>query len=247
LKKLLLAGIAAAAFSGAPALAADMPVKAPPVAAAPYDPWTGCYIGANTGYAWADKSTTRTAQGPNLAGLVPVNFFLGTTNVDGWAYGGQIGCDYQFNNIWVVGIRGMWDGSNMKGSNQHPANINPNNFSHFKIDSFETLVGKLGILLNPTVELYGLAGAAWVHDDLRYTDTVAGEFAAGKQTRTGYDVGVGLSWMFARNWDLWVEYDHMNFGTKNIRISGQGIFDNNVTQSVDKVLVGIDYRFNTGR
>jgi outer membrane immunogenic protein len=245
MKKLLAASIAAAAFCGAPALAADMPVKAPPMA--PAFNWTGCYIGANTGYAWADKSTTRTAQGPNLAGLVPVDFFLGTTNVDGWAYGGQVGCDYQFNNNWVVGIRGMWDGPNMKGSNQHPANINPNNFSHFKIDSFGTLVGKLGILLNPSVELYGLAGAAWVHDDLRYTDTVAGEFAAGKQTRTGYDIGVGLSWMFARNWDLWVEYDHMGFGTKNIRITGDGVFDNSVKQSVDKVLLGINYRFDWGK
>src|ERR1700682_3615128 len=233
MKKLLAAGIAAAAFCGAPALAADMPVKAPPVAAAPYDPWTGCYIGANTGYAWAHKSTTRTAQGPNLGAITPVDFFLGTTTVDGWAYGGQIGCDYQFNNYWVVGIRGMWDGSNMKGSNEHPANINPNNFSHFKIDSFGTLVGKLGILLNPTVELYGLAGVAWVHDNLRYTDTTLGEFAAGNQTRTGYDVGVGLSWMFARNWDLWVEYDHMGFGTKNIRLIGDNalagnFLDNNV-------------------
>ena len=58
--------------------------------------------------------------------------------------------------------------------------------------------------------------------------------------------------MFARNWDLWVEYDHMGFGTKNIRLLGDNsnagaFFDNSVKQSVDKVLVGIDYRFNTGR
>jgi outer membrane immunogenic protein len=252
MKKLFLAGIAATAFCGASAFAADMPVKVPPVAAAPYDPWTGCYIGANTGDAWAHKSTTRTAQAAPGGPLIPVDFFLGTTNVDGWAYGGQIGCDYQFNNNWVVGIRGMWDGSNMKGSNQHQFPGLGGAFSHFKIDSFGTLVGKLGILLNPTVELYGLAGVAWVHDNLRYTATGAGEFAAGNQTRTGYDVGGGISWMFARNWDLWIEYDHMGFGTRTIRLNGDNtnagaIFDNSVKQSVDKVLVGIDYRFNTGR
>jgi outer membrane immunogenic protein len=251
MRRLLAAGVAAATFCGASAFAADMPVKAPPVAAAPFDPWTGCYIGGNTGDAWANKSLTTTAQGP-VAAPTPVNFFRGTANVDGWAYGGQIGCDYQFNNNWVVGVRGMWDGSNLKGSNAHPANINPNNSTHYKIDSFGTLVGKLGILLNPTVQLYGLAGMAWVHDDIRFVDTVAGEFAAATQTRTGYDIGVGLSWMFARNWNLWVEYDHMGFGTKSIRLVGDNsnagaIFDNNVKQSVDKVLVGIDYRFNAGR
>jgi outer membrane immunogenic protein len=243
MKRLLVAAFATAGLSSAPALAA------PPVA--PMFNWTGCYIGANTGYAWADKSTTRTNQNNT-----PVNFFLGTTNVDGWAYGGQIGCDYQFNNYWVVGIRGMWDGSNMKGSNEHQFPGLAGTFSHFKIDSFGTLVGKLGILLNPSVELYGLAGVAWVHDNLRYVDVGSGqgEFAAGNQTRTGYDVGVGLSWMFARNWDLWVEYDHMGFGTKNFRIIGEATipnpqlagvnFDNSVKQSVDKVLVGISYRFS---
>ena len=73
----------------------------------------------------------------------------------------------------------------------------------------------------------------------------------GDQSRTGYDVGVGLSWMFAQNWDLWVEYDHMGFGTKNMNLPGVGLFaalpyTADVTQNVDKVLVGIDYRFHWG-
>src|SRR5437762_102091 len=99
MKKFLLAGIAAAAFASAPALAADMPVKGPAYkSAAPYDPWTGCYIGANTGGAWTKNS-----------------FFFpagvedeGHHRASGWTYGGQIGCDYQFNNNWVIGIQGMF-------------------------------------------------------------------------------------------------------------------------------------------
>ena len=126
--------------------------------------------------------------------------------------------------------------------------------NHYKIDSFGTVVGKLGVLLNPTVQLYGLAGVAWVRDNLFWTNTsgIFDEFAnAAPQTRTGYDVGVGLSWMFARNWDVWVEYDHMGFGTKNINLTGEGgfagfVYGAAVKQSVDKVLVGIDYRFNWG-
>lgn len=253
MKKLLVASIAAAAFCSAPALAADLPVKAPPIAAAPLFNWTGCYIGANTGDAWAHKTTTQTDL---IHGGIstPLNDLLGSTTASGWAYGGQIGCDYQVNNIWVVGIRGMWDGSNMRGSNQWPASagINSNNY---KIDSFGTAVAKIGVLLSPAVEVYGVAGVATVHDNLTFTNPTTGEFATGDQTRTGWDVGVGATLLLTRNWDLFVEYDHMGFGTKNITLNGVGTGTGgagsthgaNVKQSVDKVLVGIDYRFDWGK
>ena len=120
-----------------------------------------------------------------------------------------------------------------------------------KINSFATLVGKLGYLLNPTLQLYGLGGLAWVHDHYFGTDPTFGEISSANQSRFGYDVGVGLSWMFARNWDLWVEYDYMGFGTKNVTFNGEGINSGillgvDVQQNVSKVLVGIDYRFNLG-
>jgi len=176
---------------------------------------------------------------------LPITESLGSTNPGGWAYGGQVGCDYQVNSYLVLGVRGMWDGANMTGSNQWP--VTPAESNNYKIDSFGTAVAKVGILVSPTVERYGLAGAAWVHDSLNWIDSTFGEFATGDQTRTGYDAGVGLSWMFAPKWDLWVEYDHKGFGTKNMSLSGVGIaagipFTVNVTQNVDKVLFGIDYR-----
>jgi len=237
----ILLAASAVALSSSFASAADMSVKAPVAVPVTYT-WTGCYIGVNTGGAWAHKDTHFT----NDDGT-PVDNPLGSTTARGWAYGGQIGCDYQFNNKWLVGILGMWDGSNMSGSSPF-ATFNPANTNNYKIDSFGTLVGKLGFLLTPTVQLYGLGGVAWVRDELRWTNGPNGELAAATQTRTGYDVGVGLAWMFAHNWDIWVEYDHMGFGTKNFHLIGEGIeagffFDADVKQSVDKVLVGIDFRF----
>ncbi len=246
-----LGGLAVSAlFIAAPlsiAGAADMAVKAPPpvVVPAPVYSWTGCYIGGNTGGAWAQKTTTLTSFDGDPSDYIPT----GSTSADGWAYGGQIGCDYQFNTTWVVGIRGMWDGSTMKGSNIWPTE--PEEFNNYKIDSFGTVVGKLGYLVAPTVELYVLGGVAWVHDSLNWTATGAGEFANGSDTRTGYDVGGGLSWMFAPNWDVWIEYDYMGFGTKNLDLAGVGddagaYLTANVQQSVEKVLLGIDYRFYWG-
>ena len=53
MKKLLVACIAAAAFYGVPAFAADMAVKAPPPpVATPAYSWTGFYVGGNAGYGW---------------------------------------------------------------------------------------------------------------------------------------------------------------------------------------------------
>jgi hypothetical protein len=53
----------------------------------------------------------------------------------------------------------MWDGSDIKGSRE----VGPGDFvagtDHVKIRSFATLVGKLGYLLNPTLQLYGLGAS----------------------------------------------------------------------------------------
>jgi len=233
MKKILVAGIAAAACCGAPALAADMPVKA--IAAAPLFNWTGCYIGGNTGGVWAAKKYNWTTQtGVSTGGLN-----AGSLSADSWAYGGQIGCDYQVNNYLVVGIRGMLDGTNLHGSNVFPVATALSN--NLKIDSFETVVGKLGVLLTPAVELYGVAGVASVRDQY---SVLGGAPASANQPRTGYDVGGGLTLMLARNWDLFVEYDYMGFGTKNVT---EGTFGMDIRQHVSKALLGIDYRFDWGK
>jgi opacity protein-like surface antigen len=56
MKKLLVVGLAFGALS-APAVAADLPVKAapPPVVVST---WTGCYIGGSVGGAWAKSDWT---------------------------------------------------------------------------------------------------------------------------------------------------------------------------------------------
>src|SRR5713226_3547401 len=104
MKKILLAGIAAAALCGAPVLAADMPTKGPVYKAtpAPVVSWTGCYIGGNLGGGWG------------RGGWDNVGAPFARTTPDGFVRGGQVGCDYQFGSL-VVGVRGLFDWSNLKG------------------------------------------------------------------------------------------------------------------------------------
>src|ERR1700758_468876 len=106
MKKMILAGVALGALLASPALAADLP---PQVYKAPLPPppvyiWTGCYIGANIGWA----------QAKNRVLLDGVEDFSGS--IDGFAGGGQVGCDYQFASNWVVGIQGLFDGTGIDSS-----------------------------------------------------------------------------------------------------------------------------------
>ena len=58
MRKLFFLGLSmfAAMVLGSTAQAADMPLKAPPIAAPVMYNWTGFYIGAHIGGAWADRN-----------------------------------------------------------------------------------------------------------------------------------------------------------------------------------------------
>src|SRR5215213_751365 len=89
----LLISLALIGLSGGPLFAANMVLRgAQPLPVAPVAPvtpvssWTGCYVGANAGWALTETSVS----------------FNGVTDFSrshtGGAFGGQIGCDYQFAN-----------------------------------------------------------------------------------------------------------------------------------------------------
>jgi outer membrane immunogenic protein len=55
--------------------------------------------------------------------------------------------------------------------------------------------------------------------------------------------------MFAPQWTAFVEYNHMDFGTKNMNfyyvVDGSFDYTESVKQSVDTVVVGANWRFNS--
>ncbi len=231
MKKILLACIAGVALV-APAHAADLrpTYKAPPpppvVAPVPIFSWTGCYIGANVGGAWAHKDFRFT-------------FDEGSHTASGIAGGGQIGCDYQFASNWLIGIQGMFDGADLTGDH-----IFGDETFHTKVHWFGTVTGRLVFLVTPSFLIYGKGGVAFVGDNHSLTENSS--FAStGDFTRTGWDAGVGLEWMFLPSWSVWLEWDHMGFGDRNetFVFPNGDFFVENVKQSVDKVLVGVNYRF----
>src|SRR5436309_9511842 len=104
MQRFLLGSAAALAVTGS-AMAADMPVKAPPVTRAPpvqvYN-WTGCYVNGGGGYGMFNQDITADDAKVTQGGR-------------GWfgTVGG--GCDLQIASNWVIGAFGDYDFSSLKG------------------------------------------------------------------------------------------------------------------------------------
>ena len=109
--------------------------------------WTGCYVGGNLGGGWASKEYT-----DPLA--VPPENILGSHTADGFAGGGQIGCDYQLGS-WVLGVQGLLDGSDLRA--RHLA---LGDFYATEIRWFATTTARLGYAFQPNLLAYVRGGAA---------------------------------------------------------------------------------------
>jgi outer membrane immunogenic protein len=177
LKKLLIAGIAAAAFCGAPALAADMPTKAPVYRAAapvPLFNWTGFYVGVNGGYGWGDSSYSFSAdngagQGLLNTGLSGITPQSGSFRTSGFIGGGQLGYNWQFDRTWVAGIEADIAFSDVRGNGSPAATTNlgiggiqPASIPASRnLDWFGTLRARLGVLPTDRLLIFATGGLAY--------------------------------------------------------------------------------------
>jgi outer membrane immunogenic protein len=121
MKRLFLSAVAFSAVAVGPALAADLPRKAPayvPPAPPPYN-WTGFYVGLNGGYSWG--KATVDVDAPFLSGLPFTDPSLlsldsrvssGNLKPKGGIFGGQLGYNWQVGPSWVWGVETdiQWSG-----------------------------------------------------------------------------------------------------------------------------------------
>lgn len=233
MKKLLVAGIAAAAFCGAPALAADMPVKAPvyKAAPAPVFSWTGCYIGAEAGYGWGKTDHTFVVDLPALRG----------TSVDGGMAGGTLGCNYQ-TGAWVWGLENDFSWTGFSGSGTDISN--PSFTIGTKMHWLDTLRGRVGYSAGPSL-WYVTGGAAFgnitdfQHEQgglLREQDITT--------TRTGWTVGGGVEWMIDPRWSWKIEYLYVHFSNHDYSYI-PSLTSEHANLSENIVRVGLNYKFGS--
>ena len=243
-----LGSVAFAALFAGGAFAADLPVRsaapAPVYYVAPIFSWTGFYVGAHIGGAWGDKDFTRIDGSGGEEGNGQVRSF----DIDGMLAGGQIGYNFQTGNF-VFGIEGdfAWtgvDGGFSGRNNNGPASWNAD------MNWLGMLTGRVGYAFN-NVLVYIKGGAAWADED--YTHPATGGqlqalYYSGGKTRSGWTIGGGVEYAFTPNWSFKVEYNYVDFGSKNSTLS-EASSDRWVTFDVDQkmhvVKAGVNYRFGS--
>jgi len=169
------------ALLGGPAFAADLlSRKAPPptyIAPAPVAAWTGFYVGLNAGGTFAGGANANTAAwdqldtGATASGATFAASAAGRTPIknDGFIGGGQVGYNFQFNNIYVAGveadIQGLTGGApaTSTGVGLGPTGIQAVTTTQLtkSLDYIGTVRGRIGYLVTPTLLIYGAGGLAY--------------------------------------------------------------------------------------
>jgi len=269
MKRTLLIAALAASIT-APALAADLPVKSPPPAPVmvPVMNWTGFYLGVNGGYSWGRSSRDLNFFNP-LNGVTLASGTGGGRDLNGGLFGGQIGYNWQSAN-WVFGIEtdAQWTGQ--KGSTTvicpvvgcFPTAVAPGAGGvgatlSDKLEWFGTFRGRVGVLVTPSVLLYGTGGAAY--GSLQSDLGLAGFTATGipvavaattSRSKVGWAAGGGIETMFYNNWSAKIEYLYLDMGSISNSVvlpTAAGFpLGANVTSRVTDSIIrgGISYHFS---
>jgi outer membrane immunogenic protein len=224
------------------ATAADLPRKAPPPPPPPPPSWTGCYIGANVGGAWG-RFEVDTAGGE----------FHRTNN--GFAGGGQFGCDYQFaGSGLVIGFRNMFDATTNHRDGAFsfvtPAGVGTAT-ADFRNRWFDALTGRIGYSWQWPWLVYLQGGAVWsrITADLTVADPTGAGAASFSDTKTGWTVGGGVEYRWTPQWSVFVEGNYYDFGTHDhfvvaplTAVCTTGCAFSTHTKAFT-ALVGVNYRF----
>lgn len=241
MKNLPLAALALGALvavAGTPALAADLPLKAPLVAG-PFD-WTGFYGGANLGLGFGQTIDTVNAPPGTLFSRTPGTF-------NGTAAGLQGG--YNFQAGWAVfGVETDIQWANLI-ANSTSSNGVFNLSDQETLEWFGTTRGRFGVAAAPGWLVYATGGAAY---GVIRSDLVPGA-AAGTSflnTRFGWTAGAGveaaITTLPTGVWAARLEFLYFDWGTWSNTFTGIApatpmVISVHPTDYI--VRIGLTYRF----
>ena len=263
--KNLLGCVALATCFVAPAMAADIPVKAAPVAVAAFS-WTGCYIGGNAGINQT-RAHFNWGFGPGFPDTAA--FIEGrragadaTLRSTGFTGGGGVGCNLFQTGSWVWGIEvdlQAHTGRHTRFQDLVPFGLPAGNnlTESFSTRWLATARPRVGFTVTERVLVYGTGGVAFInvnfHDHTNYP-AAFNDGSSPRQTRFGWVAGAGIEYAFSSNWSGKIEYLHADFGntsfnTNALTLAGavvaNAVLTHNHRLSTDIVRVGLNYRFGS--
>ena len=265
MKKILFGILGIASLVSTSALAADLPARVytkAPVFVEPAFNWSGFYLGVNVGYSWGSSSNSETIS--RFSSGVPLFSSTSRNDVNGVIGGGQVGYNWQASN-WLFGLEADIQGSGERGSSifncvacdNDGTNITSNLTQ--KLNWFGTVRGRAGILVSPTVLLYGTGGLAY--GEVQTGGTATGGFVpltvvlpGTSSTRAGWTAGGGIEGRIGGNWTAKLEYLYMDLGSVSagpialtgilvpVRTTGGLSYSSHFTDNI--LRVGVNYLFN---
>lgn len=223
--------------------------------------WSGFYFGAHAGYGSGDTGVDLS----NSTGAIFYNDPFAPeqgslSDASGFVGGLQLGADRQFGSVVAgVALDVSWPELDADGTFTTPLG------SQWKItsslDTLATARGRLGVLVTPSILLYGTAGVAWGRVDVSQATTFVsvpggvpydeGGRTSGTFDHVGYVVGAGLEYAVGGGWSLSAEYLHVDLGDQDYQLTGTTKPNGSTPYvetfvsdlEIDVVRAGLNYRF----
>src|ERR1700687_809131 len=235
------------------AIAADMPLKAPPATAAVYS-WTGFYIGGHVGYAAGTTNWTASEAGaaiPTLGGSIALfNSYDPFKGTGSYFIGLQAGYNYLLPSRLLGGFEADFSAPyTIAGSQTISSALIGQASYNDTVLQFGTARGRIGYAFDHWL-VYGTGGVAWTYEKLTRTQlagTPAGGTAGGCTTRAavlgrwGWAAGVGVEVPIAPNWSAKLEYLAAEFGGRpKLFPAAAQSFNSDLTMQI--IRLGVNYQ-----
>jgi len=239
MKRILLTYVTLGALAFAtPALAADLGVKAPPLAPAVYD-WSGFYIGGVGGYGFGNQNVNN----PNG----PAGFADFTANFEthGPMAGGEVGYNWMAGNI-LFGLEGDGLWTNIQGRDNFAlTDINglPVDDAN-KLNWVASVRARGGIAVDRLLLFFD---GGWADGSITHTNTVlGGAVDTFSSTRSGLTAGGGIAYAITDNLIGKIEYRYYDLGTYHRDVPLNTALPYTVANTYSTVLLGLDFKFGNG-
>ncbi len=187
-----------------PALAADMPLKAPHIQSV-FD-WTGIYVGAHTGYSRGSSNAVlsdpaSTATGNSFSGMIG---------------GVQAGYNVRLPSGMLLGVEADIAFPNYLTSNSVVSSLaTARSAVTEQWDYVATARGRVGYATGPWLA-YATGGLAWAGERFLNSPAIGSEEKI-LNTRLGWAAGGGVEYAFAPHWSARLEYLYSRFERADIR------------------------------
>jgi outer membrane immunogenic protein len=220
--------------------AADLAVKAPtaPKAVAAYN-WTGCYVGGFAGYGAANDWKSTDLNGYNPGGANPWDFSPGNEATGG----GTLGCNWQANRWFVLGLEGEGGYLNVEGAGSQLGTGAGSVVDATKTGTgYGLIAGRAGVAFDRLL-IYSKIGVAFYNTSATITDgNNPGFVATGSKSQTPLAVGVGGEYAIYDHWSGKAEYVFFDHGS-SFNVCGQGSCWKQDPSTVHTFKIGVNYKF----